>query len=158
MGCCRIFRSFYGGCVCPFLQKEKVYRFKAWFSYAESVSFASFCRSCAQWIFLCIKQMDMGVRNDDRLYFCKGISGAFCPYLKRKEKDFYYADCVLRGGALCFSSQDRAQYYGGDGAFVCCFYCRFLWKYICEGKKFMPDVFHASCGEHCAEYFLSVFL
>ena len=41
--------------------------------FAESVSAGSFCGACAEWIFLCVEPLDLGVWHDDRVYFCKGL-------------------------------------------------------------------------------------
>ena len=40
----------------------------------ESVFAGAFCRACAQWFLLCVQQVDLGLWDDDRVYFCEGIS------------------------------------------------------------------------------------
>ena len=40
----------------------------------ESVFTGAFCRACAQWFLLCVQQVDLGLWDDDRVYFCEGVS------------------------------------------------------------------------------------
>ena len=40
----------------------------------ESVLAGAFCRACAQWFLLCVQQVDLGLWDDDRVYFCEGVS------------------------------------------------------------------------------------
>ena len=74
LGGCRVFCCCYGGCVCAFLQEEEVSGSEIRIWAVESVFAGAFCRACAQWFLLCVQQVDLGLWDDDRVYFREGIS------------------------------------------------------------------------------------
>lgn len=60
-------------CLC-FFQEEEVPGSEIRIWAVESVFAGAFCRACAQWFLLCVQQVDLGLWDDDRVYFCEGIS------------------------------------------------------------------------------------
>ena len=74
MGGCRVFCCCYGRCVCAFFQEEEVPESEIGIWAVESVFTGAFCRACAQWFLLCVQQVDLGLWDDDRIYFCEGVS------------------------------------------------------------------------------------
>ncbi len=62
-----------------FSRKRKYLDLKLGIYYAESISADPICRACAQWLFLCVQSLDLGLWNDDRIYLCESLSGAFYP-------------------------------------------------------------------------------
>ena len=60
-------------CLC-FFQEEEVPGSEIGVWVVESVLAGAFCRACAQWFLLCVQQVDLGLWDDDRVYFCEGVS------------------------------------------------------------------------------------
>ena len=108
--------------------------------------------------FLCIKSLDLGVWHDDRLYFCKSISGIIYSDGERKEEDFYYGCSLL---CTCFvrqGSADTAKYGGCTDSGACCIYRNFFWKYFSSGEIYVRHAQRAFGSQYSAECVLSVFL
>ena len=158
MGSGWIFCSCHGRRVCNFFQKKKIYRTETGICTFESVFADSFCWSCAQWIFLCLQPLDLGIWNADRLYSGAGISGTVYFADAGKTTDFYYAAgilCSCAGFEIC---PHGAEQYGCDAAGTGCIYSAFLWEHFHTGKI---SLWNAGCGagnKHYSECILSVFL
>ena len=57
-----------------FSRKKKYLDLKLGFGLLNLFLLVSFCRACAQWFLLCVQQVDLGLWDDDRVYFCEGVS------------------------------------------------------------------------------------
>ena len=158
MGSCWIFRSCHGRRVCDFFQKKKIYRTETGICTFKSVPADSFCRTCAQWIFLCIQPLDLGIWNADRLYSGAGISGTVCLTDTGKKTDFYYAAGILCACTFFGNSPYRAEYHGCNVAGSGCVYSSFLWKYFCAGKISLWNDRYCTDSKYSFECVISVFL
>ena len=155
----RFFGSGYGWCLCIVFAEKEEWAFESRLSFAESVFAGSLCRTCAEWIFLCVQPVAMGIQHADRLYFCEDLSGAVCAEKSGKEKDLLHAGGILRVGAVFPGGPDRAKYHGSAHAFPVRVCLHFLRKYFFYGKYiFTPRCRHLSrqsiCSGNCQPVFL----
>lgn len=83
-------------CLC-FFQEEEVPESEIGIWAVESVFTGAFCRACAQWFLLCVQQVDLGLWDDDRIYFVKAYPELFTLTVREKKKIFVMvvAYCVL---------------------------------------------------------------
>ena len=85
-------------------------------------------------------QVDLGLWDDDRLYFCEGVSGVvYSDGAGRKKKIFVMVCGLLCTGSVCEGCEDTEKYGGCAGSGAGCVYGDFFWKYFSSGKVYVRD-------------------
>ena len=78
-----------------FSKRKKYTALKVGFVLLNAFFASALCRTCVKWIFLCLKSMDLGVWDADRVHLCKNISGIVYTDSEGKKKDICYASHIL---------------------------------------------------------------
>ena len=149
LGSGRIFSNFNGRSVCVIFKEKKIYNTQSRLCPFEYISSCSVCRTCIEWIFLRVQQMDLGIWDVDFIHLCQNISGTFFTYIERKEKNLCDAAHLLWAGIASGSGTYAAKYDVNDptgGIFV---YVDFLWNDFYKKEK--SDDFDgrfSGCGNH----------
>ena len=139
-----LFGCFTGRRVCFIQQKKEVQDSESRFCNAESVSSSSFCRTCAEWLFLRVQPVDLGIWNADSLYLCKNISGPFYFDIKRKKENVCDFAGVLWVGTFLERLQNTEKSDGSSYTEPFRFCDTDLWNCFCKKEKSDDHAFRTS--------------